>query len=245
MQIAGIQKLTLLDYPGRLAATIFTPGCNFRCPFCHNGPLVEEEGIAVKSDGSNLSEVLSEDWLLDFLAERKGRLTGLAVTGGEPLMQQGVFEFFEKVKGLGLDIKLDTNGSYPDKLKDLISAGLVDYVAMDVKNSWDKYPLTMGISGDAAKILTEKVKESMDLLKSAVFLEYEFRSTIVKELHTAEDIEAMAKAVGPDSRYFLQCFKDSGAILRTGYTAHSEETMKSFLALAQRYSPSVQLRGID
>ncbi len=249
MQIAGIQKLTLLDFPGRCAATIFTPGCNLRCPFCHNAPLVEEEGIAVKSDGSNMEGLVSEEWLLDFLSGRFGRLTGLAVTGGEPLMQQGIKELFIKVRALGFGIKLDTNGTYPEKLKELLDLGLVDYVAMDVKNSWASYPKTIGIEEDKAQILISKIKESMDILKEHKAhnpsFDFEFRSTIVKELHTAEDIEEMAKAVGPVGHYFLQGFKDSGEVLRTGYSAHSNDTMKVLLEIAKKYSPGVQLRGID
>ena len=245
MVIAGIQKLTLLDYPGRLAATVFTPGCNLRCPFCHNAPLVEEEGHAILTDGSNIPGCVEIEDALDFLKGRRGRLTGVAVTGGEPLMQQGIEDFLRRLKDLGYDIKLDTNGSYPEKLKAVIDEGLVDYIAMDLKNSWAKYPLTTGLKdSNAAQTVISAIKQSAELLKNGP-VSFEFRTTLVRELHTAQDIEEMAKFVGPDYAYFLQCFKDSGAVLRNGYSAPDEETLKDYLEIAKKYSPKTQLRGID
>lgn len=254
MKIAGLQKLTLLDYPGRLAATLFTPGCNLRCPFCHNAPLVEENGSAVLSDGSNIDCEYTPSSVLEFLAERKGRLTGVAITGGEPLMQNGIEDFIRDIKGIGLDVKLDTNGSFPEKLDYLISEGLVDYVAMDLKNSWEKYPITVG--GHPAM---DKIKTSFEMLKEGR-VDYEFRTTVVKELHELSDIQAMASEVMTGfgdaeimngfaskqlPKYFLQNFVDSGALLSSGYSAHPRETMLEFLNAAKAICPTTQLRGID
>lgn len=272
MKIAGLQKLTLLDYPGRLAATLFTPGCNLRCPFCHNAPLVEENGSAVLSDGSNIDCEYTPSSVLEFLAERKGRLTGVAITGGEPLMQNGIEDFIRDIKGIGLDVKLDTNGSFPEKLDYLISEGLVDYVAMDLKNSWEKYPITVGLAADAVPIdftgsgrkpahypVMDKIKTSFEMLKEGR-VDYEFRTTVVKELHELSDIQAMASEVMTGfgdadimngfaskqlPKYFLQNFVDSGALLSSGYSAHPRETMLEFLNAAKAICPTTQLRGID
>jgi len=244
MIIAGLQKLTLLDYPGRLAATVFTPGCDLRCPFCHNAPLVEEEGQAILSDGSNITGSVNESDLLAFLKERYGKLTGLAITGGEPLMQDGIAGFLAKIKDLGYDIKLDTNGTYPGKLAILIEKGLVDYIAMDVKNSWEHYPETIGIEPAKAAPLIANCKESMEIIKNSG-VEFEFRTTLVRELHTAEDVGKIAQAVGPVKNFFLQKFTDSGEILKSGYSAHSDGQLKEFLTIARNYSPGAQLRGVD
>ncbi len=276
MKIAGLQKLTLLDYPGRLAATLFTPGCNLRCPFCHNAPLVEENGAAVLPDGSSIECEYTPSSVLEFLAERKGRLTGVAITGGEPLMQSGIEDFIRDIKGLGFDVKLDTNGSFPKKLDYLISEGLVDYVAMDLKNSWEKYPITVGLAADAVPIdftgggrksahypVMDKIKTSFEILKEGR-ADYEFRTTVVKELHELSDIQSMASeimmgfgeaenmssSVGTENaktqpKYFLQSFVDSGALLCSGCSAHSRETMLEFLNAARAICPATQLRGID
>lgn len=258
-----MQKLTLLDYPGRLAATLFTPGCNLRCPFCHNAPLVEENGDAVLSDGSNIECELTPSSVLEFLAERKGRLSGVAITGGEPLIQNGIEDFLGDLKALGFDIKLDTNGSFPERLEYLISEGLVDYVAMDLKNSWDKYPITTGIAADAVPIdftgsgrkpaqypVLDKIKTSFALLKEGR-VDYEFRTTVVREFHELSDIREMAAEVMSGAagktlpKYFLQNFADSGAILSSGCSAHSRKTMLEFLSAAKAICPTTQLRGID
>lgn len=244
MIIAGLQKLTLLDYPGRLAATIFTPGCDLRCPFCHNAPLVEEEGQAILSDGSNITGCINESELLDFLKSRFGRLTGVAITGGEPLMQDGIAAFLAKIKDLGYDVKLDTNGTYPGKLQILIDKGLVDYIAMDVKNSWEHYPETIGIEPDKAAVLIENCQKSMEIIKDSG-IDFEFRTTVVRELHTEGDIAKIAQAVGPVKHFFLQKFTDSGALLQSGFSSHSDAMLKEFLKIAKMYSPNAELRGVD
>ena len=171
----GFQKLTLLDYPGKVAATLFTAGCNFRCPFCHNASLVTHIEIG---------ESYTEDEVLRYLAKRQGILEGVCLTGGEPLLQKGVEDFLSRVKSLGYAVKLDTNGSFPERLENILSLGVVDHVAMDVKNAKDKYPQTVGL----ADYDVTPIERSVALLLSGR-VSYEFRTTVVKELHTVEDIE--------------------------------------------------------
>lgn len=230
MLISGLQKLTLLDYPGRLACTVFTGGCNFRCPFCHNAPLVLPERLSQDTD---------EEAVLRFLEKRRGVLEGVAVTGGEPLLHKDIGRFLEKVKALGYKIKLDTNGSFPDELSALIEGGLVDRVAMDVKNSPALYACTAGTELDMAA-----VERSKDLLLSGV-VDYEFRTTAVKGLHTAESIEAAARWIQGAKEYYLQQFKDSGDVLSIeGLSAFSEEEMRALAEAAGKYVPAVELRGL-
>jgi len=241
MLIAGLQKLTLLDFPGRCAATIFTPGCDLRCPFCHNASLVNDAN----------ADVYDPEKVLAFLKERKGRLTGLAITGGEPLLQNDIEGFLKEVKNIGYDIKLDTNGTYPKKLASILSEGLVDYVAMDVKSSWSGYPKLIGLE-DAPAVcgpIVENVKKSMEILKSSG-TEFEFRTTIVRPLHSAEDIEEMAKAIGDVKHYFMQSFKDSGDVLSGSgenckFSAYEKEVLEKYLGIAKQYIPSAKLRGVD
>ena len=231
MLISGLQKLTLLDYPGHVACTVFTGGCNFRCPFCHNAPLVLPELIGQDTD---------EERVLSFLRKRQGILDGVAVTGGEPLLHKDVVGFLEKVKALGYKIKLDTNGSFPDRLRELISAGLVDRVAMDIKNAPELYAKTVGLpSLDLAPI--ERSKEL--LLRGDV--DYEFRTTVVKGLHTGESIIGAAKWIAGAKEYYLQQFKDSGNVIAIeGLGEYSEKEMHALARAAAQYVPSVQVRGV-
>jgi pyruvate formate lyase activating enzyme len=240
MNIAGIQKLTLLDYPGRCAATIFTPGCNLRCPFCHNASLVDPEELK-----KSLSEngLIDPQEVLDFLKDRKGRLTGLAVTGGEPLMQPGILDFLREVKNIGYAVKLDTNGTNPERLRALLSAGIVDYVAMDFKNSREKYGLTTGVPESTAAILYENTLLSKRFITESG-VEHEYRTTIVKELHTLEDVRKMAQELEGEEKYFLQNFTDSGDILQGGFTSCSKAELEEMLAVAREYVPGAQLRGV-
>ena len=223
--------MTLLDFPGHVACTVFTVGCNFRCPFCHNSALVgslpEEETIR-------------EEDFFAFLESRKKILDGVAVTGGEPLLQPDIKDFIQKIRAAGYAVKLDTNGSFPEKLKELVNEGLVDYVAMDVKNAPAKLAETIGTEKWAAQIT-----ESLSFLKSQTRVPFEFRTTAVHELHTAEDFAALAGIIAPVDRYFIQCFKDSGAILEDGLTAPSMDEMKSFLAAVRPLIPGAEVRGID
>lgn len=230
MLISGLQKLTLLDYPGRVACTVFTGGCNFRCPFCHNAPLVLPERLARDS---------SEEAVLAFLRKRRGVLDGVAVTGGEPLLHRDIGAFLEKVKALGFSVKLDTNGSFPDRLRALVSAGLVDRVAMDVKNSPALYEKTAGAAVDMAAI-----ERSRDFLLSGA-VDYEFRTTVVKGLHTKESLMDAARWIRGAKEYYLQQFKDSGDVLAIeGLGAFSEKEMHALADAAAEFVPSVQVRGV-
>lgn len=234
MLISGLQKLTLLDYPGKVACTLFTSGCNFRCPFCHNASLVLPE-LAGQCDGA-----ISEDELLLFLRKRQGVLDGVAVTGGEPLLHKELPALLEKIRALGFMVKLDTNGSFPERLKDVVSAGLVDRVAMDIKNSPELYEKTVGISG----LELGAIERSKDFLLSGK-IDYEFRTTVVRGLHTRESIVGAAQWIAGAKKYYLQQFKDSGQIIAIdGLSAYDEKEMHSLAEAAAQYVPSVQVRGV-
>ena len=230
MKIHGFQKMTLLDYPGKVACTIFTAGCNLRCPFCHNAPLV------TKIDNSS---VYDENDILSFLSKRKGIIDGVCITGGEPLMQIDIAGFIKKIKNLGLLVKVDTNGSFPDKLYDLIENKLVDYVAVDIKNCKEKYQITTGIKDyDISKI-----EKTVDILKNSN-IDYEFRTTVVKEFHTVEDIEKISKWISSAQRYFLQNFVDSGDIISQNLHSVSKETLLLMKEKALENVKTVDIRGI-
>ena len=226
----GFQKLTLLDYPGHVACTLFTAGCNFRCPFCHNASLVTHIGD---------SEHYSDEYVLDYLKKRKGIVDGVCITGGEPLMHEEIADFIKKVKDIGYLVKLDTNGYLPDRLISLVNDGHVDYVAMDIKNSKEKYPLSAGIDNlDIAMI-----EKSVDfLLQNCV--DYEFRTTVVKELHTLQDIEFLAQWISGAKRYFLQNFIDSGDLISDNMSAVETQTIKMMQEAASKYVKNVEIRGI-
>ncbi len=226
MKIGGLQKLTLLDFPGHVACTVFLQGCNFRCPFCHNTPLI------VGTDELPVSE------LMDFLKKRQGLLDGVAVTGGEPLLSKDIGDLLRRIKDLGYEIKLDTNGSFPEQLCRLIEDGLVDYVAMDIKNSRKKYGLTAGADG-----WLPKIEESVKLLLDGR-IPYEFRTTVVAELHEEADFRDIGLWLQGAKQYFLQGYVDSGDILTEGLHAASRTDMEHYLAIAREYIPHTQLRGI-
>ena len=226
MKISGLQKTTLLDFPGKVACTVFLSGCNFRCPFCQNGEILD---IA---EGE-----ISEKEFFDFLEKRKGILDGVCVSGGEPLLQAGTEEFIRKIKLLGYAVKLDTNGSFPEKLKSLVLEGLVDFVAMDIKNSRAKYERTAGVHCDFSKI-----EESIAFLLSGK-VEYEFRTTAVKEFHKTEDFIDIGKRIKGAKRYFLQNFKDSEFVLQKGLTPFSDDELQTFKRILKPFVPSVLIRG--
>ena len=230
MQINGFQKLTLLDYPEKVACTLFTAGCNFRCPFCHNASLVISP---------NKSLAISQEEILFFLKKRKGILEGVCVTGGEPLLHQDLESFLCEIKALGYQIKLDTNGSFPDKLKELVSAGLIDYVAMDIKNSRERYAQTVGITD----FDVSKVEESVAFLLSGT-VEYEFRTTIVKELHDMVDIQHIGEWIQGATRYYLQNFEDSGELIQGGLNPVETAVLKEMQTIAKAYIPNTKLRGV-
>ncbi len=230
MVINGLQKLTLLDFPGKVACTLFFSGCNFRCPFCHNASLV------LLPDAT---EQIPEDTVFAFLKKRQGVLDGVCITGGEPLLQTELPAFLQKIRELGYAVKLDTNGYFPKRLRRLVEEGLVDYVAMDIKNCPEAYPQTVGISPlDLSPVL-----ESVDYLRSCG-IPHEFRTTVVRELHTEQNMERLAEWLEGEDRYFLQDFVDSGDLIFPGLHACSPEEMRKFLSIVQKRIPNAQLRGI-
>lgn len=228
MKISGLQKLTLLDYPGKMACTVFTYGCNFRCPFCHNAMLVTEENI----------DNISEDEFFTFLKKRQGILDGVCISGGEPTLQKDLAEFIGKIKDMGYAVKLDTNGSKPEVLRKLISENLLDYVAMDIKNSPAKYSLTCGCEIDIALI-----KESVSIIKESG-IDHEFRTTTVRELHTAEDFAEIAEWIKGDSKYFLQQFVDSGNLIGDNLSPFGKDELTLFAESIRGKSANVTIRGV-
>ena len=231
MIIKGLQKTTLLDFPGKLACTIFTAGCNFRCPFCHNSSLVVRAG--------EVDEIPMESFL-SYISKRKGLLDGVAITGGEPLLNPDIDELMRKIRAEGLLIKLDTNGAYPDRLEALLDEGLVDYVAMDIKNTKEKYALTAGLD-ESFDIST--IERSIDvIMKKAP--DYEFRTTVVRELHTPEDLVAISEWITDAKNYFLQKYVDSGDILTDGFSAYSDGEMLDILGKVREKMPHTILRGV-
>ena len=231
MKICGLRKITLLDYPGLVAATVFTGGCNFRCPFCHNASLVLPR---------ELHEEIGEEEFFAFLARRAGRLDGVCITGGEPLLQKDITEFIRRIRALGLRVKLDTNGSMPDRLASLIEEGLLDYVAMDIKNSLARYGETVGIPN----FDTAPIEASVKLLLTAG-VPFEFRTTVCSPLHTEADMEEIGRLISGAERYFLQGFVDSGDLVGQGISALSREECDRLLSVARRYIKTAELRGVD
>lgn len=230
MKFVGFQKLTLLDYPGKVACTLFTLGCNFRCPFCHNGELV---------DNIKAYEIYEEDEILSYLKKRKGILDGVCITGGEPLLNRDLPQFIERVKQLGYSVKLDTNGSMPQELKYLAQNKMIDYVAMDIKNSFEKYKITSNATDDDIN----NVKLSIKYLLEG-HIDYEFRTTVVSEFHTAEDIEDVAKEIKGAKRYFLQNFVDSEYVIEKNLHSVPLEGLLEMQKNAAHYIDEVQLRGV-
>lgn len=233
MLISGLQKMTLLDYPGRVACTVFTGGCNFRCPFCHNASLVIPEELRAADGGVEA--------ILAFLKKRQGLLDGVAITGGEPLLHADMADFLRQIRALGYQIKLDTNGSFPERLISLVEEGLVDRVAMDIKNAPGLYAETAGFPLlDIAPI--ERSKNF--LLEGHV--EYEFRTTVVKGLHTTESLVEAAHWIEGAKEYYLQQFKDSGELLAAdGLGAFDNAEMRALADAVRPVIPTVQLRGVD
>lgn len=230
MRIDGLQKMTLLDFPGKVACTVFTGGCNFRCPFCHNALLVTE--LPQKPD-------YTVDEILSFLKKRQGLLDGVAITGGEPLMNPEIDSFIREIRKLGYSVKLDTNGSFPERLEKIVNDGLIDYVAMDIKNCKKKYAETVGLSS----FDLSKVERSVDFLKNGS-VDYEFRTTVVREFHTVEDIRKAAEWISGAKRYFLQNFVDSGNLIDPSVGGVDKETMFRMKEAAADFVPQTEIRGI-
>lgn len=235
MKIGGVTKLTLLDFPSVVACTVFTSGCNFRCPFCHNASLVCGEQLPNSEEKTTL----------EFLEKRKNVLEGLCLSGGEPLLQKDVENFLRNVKALGYKIKLDTNGSFPEKLISLVNENLIDYVAMDVKNSKRLYAATAGANVDINAIC-----KSVEFLETGV-VDYEFRTTVTGNLHTEQSIEEMGQWLVGAKRLFLQKFEDSGNLVGSCYgcvpTAFvcDDEVMLRYRDILKRFVPQTYVRGVD
>lgn len=228
MRITGLVKTTLLDYPGKVACTVFTYGCNFRCEFCHNALLVTEEN----------HDNISEDEFFAFLSKRQGILDGVCISGGEPTLQRDLPEFMKKIKDMGFCVKLDTNGYEPEILRSLIDENLVDYVAMDIKSSPDTYSSICAVNVDI-----DKIKRSVDILKQGK-VDYEFRTTCVKEYHTKEDFQKIALWLKGDSKYFLQHFEDSGNLIGNNLSAFTKEETEEIEKIISPSVPNLGLRGI-
>lgn len=226
MNIQGYQKLTLLDYPGRVACTLFFGGCNLRCPFCHNAELVK----------TPMAQASAYEEAMDYLKKRRGILQGVCVTGGEPLLHPDLPRLLEELKALGYAVKLDTNGALPARLAAVLSTGLVDYVAMDVKHAPYAYPKATGCDLDFAPFA-----ESIQYLKDCG-IPHEFRTTAVKGIHEIEDFAAIAAYLGDES-YFIQQFVDSGHLLGTGCSAFTYDEMQRILSVVRDHTPRASLRG--
>ncbi len=255
MQIYGLNKTTLLDYPGHVAATVFTGGCNFRCPFCQNGGLVLQP---------QKQAPVSEEELFAFLDKRKGILQGVCVTGGEPTLQQDLPDFLARVKEAGYLVKLDTNGYLPEVLERILAQGLADYVAMDIKASKENYARAVGYAGPKGSFRLDSVEKSVELLKESG-IEYEFRTTVVKGIHCPEEFEEIGKWLSGAKAYYLQSFQDSEELLakkamqihkmqkgQSGindgsvmFGTFSKEDLLGMAAQAGKYIPRVELRGVE
>ena len=229
MNICGYQKTTLLDYPGHVAATIFTGGCNFRCPFCHNSDLILSP-----------STLILEDEIFAFLKKRKNILSGICITGGEPTLQHDLCDFIEKVRSLGYKIKLDTNGYHPEIISDLLHKNLLDYIAMDIKAGFSNYKKVCGLPS----INIDTIKESISVIENSS-IDYEFRTTVVKELHTKQDFYEIAELISSKSPYYIQSFKDSENILTPGLSSCDIDTLNHYLNIMQKNGISSSLRGLE
>jgi len=233
--------MTLLDFPGKVACTVFLSGCNFRCPFCHNSELLDPDTPGVMDDEA----------LLKFLVGRRGILDGVAFTGGEPLMRRELPQLLAKIKELGFPIKLDTNGAFPSLLKAVVSTGLVDYVAMDIKNAPDRYAETCGLAEMGP--LLAKVEESKNFLIAAgagklegvPAIDYEFRTTTVAQLHDTGSFAGIGPWIAGAKRYFLQVFTDRDTVPYAGLSAPSDAQMRAYADLVRPYAADVQIRGLN
>ncbi|GKX30161.1 anaerobic ribonucleoside-triphosphate reductase activating protein [Vallitalea longa] len=230
MNIKGFTKTTLLDYPGHIASTIFTGGCNFNCPYCHNGDLVLNH--------TNLDN-LTENYILANIKKRCGMINSICISGGEPTLQPDLIEFLQKIKEYPIKIKLDTNGSNPHVIETAYKNNLIDYIAMDIKNSKEKYSITC----DKA-INLNNIEKSIDYIKSCG-IDYEFRTTVIREFHNIEDIMNIGKWLNGSKRYFIQQYIESDKQIKDGFHGHSLETLEKFQNSIKQYFESVSIRGVD
>ena len=229
MRIAGFQKLTLLDFPNRVACIIFTQGCNYKCPYCHNSELLD----------INAPALMDVTEFFRFLERRQGLLDGVAITGGEPLLRKDIVEFIKRIREMGFLVKLDTNGNHPDKLGEILDSGLVEYVAMDVKNSKERYGETIGLP----QFDIRRVDESIQILLSGK-VEYEFRTTVVKEFHDAASFEGIAEWIKGADNYYLQGFVDRETVMYSGLGAYSKEEMETFQDIVKPHVKHIEIRGL-
>lgn len=228
MNIHGLQKMTLLDFPGKVACTVFLGGCDMRCPFCHNWEIVD----------ASVPAIMDENELFKFLEGRKGLLDGVAFTGGEPLMRKDLEDVISKIRDMGFMIKLDTNGNHPDRLKSVVDAGLIDYVAMDVKNSPERYGETVGLPD----FDISRIRESIAYLMSCG-TDYEFRTTVVRQFHDADSFKGIAGLINGADKYFLQGFVDRETVPYAGLEGYTKEEMEIFLDIVKPYVKNAEIRG--
>ena len=228
MEIQGLQKLTLLDFPGHVACTVFLAGCDFRCPFCHNSELI---GAA--------PALMDDKELLAFLKKRQGVLEGVAFTGGEPALRPELPGLLREIRALGYPVKLDTNGNHPDALQAMLEEGLLDYVAMDIKNSPEKYARTIGLP----YFDVSGVEKSMQLLRESG-IDYELRTTVVAEYHDDDSFRAIGPWIRGAKRYFLQCFTDRDTVLQGGLHAPEKADMERWAEMVRPYVGQAELRGV-
>lgn len=229
MIIKGLQKTTLLDYPGCVAATIFTGGCNYRCPFCHNMNLVNGEE----------PNTISEEEVLTFLSKRKGVLDGVCITGGEPTLQRDLVSFIGRIRKMGYKVKLDTNGTNSNVIKELFEKNMLDYVAMDIKASKEKYSLCCGVTDTG----TDEIITSVDIIMNSG-IDYEFRTTLVKELHDKDCFIGGCEIIKGAKKYYLQSFVDSEYVPNHNFSAFDEKTLQQYVEIAARYVECAQIRGV-
>ena len=232
IRIGGLQKMTMLDYPGKVAATVFTGGCNFKCAYCHNRDLVFVP---------DNYEFYDPDDVLAYLQKRRGILDGVCITGGEPLVQDDLEGFIREIKNMGYLVKLDTNGYFPDRLAAICETGMIDYIAMDVKNSKDRYSETVGVNADVFRI--RQIETSVKYLMNSP-IEHEFRTTVIREFHTKEDLVKIAKWIQGSEHYYLQQYMDSGNVIQPGWSAYTKSEMEELLSAVRKYVPSAELRGV-
>lgn len=231
MYFCGINKTTLLDYPGHVAATVFTGGCNMRCPFCQNSSLVLDPVG---------QPTVSQREVLDFLEKRKGILEGVCITGGEPTLQEGLEEFIRRVRELGCLVKLDTNGYRPQALRRLLEEGLLDYVAVDIKASRERYGVACGLPD----VKLPLIEESVELLKHSS-IDYEFRTTVVRGIHSPEEFTAIGQWLQGCRAYYLQSYRDSEEVMQPGFGAYGRQELEEMRRRAAKYIPRTELRGVE
>lgn len=229
MQIHGLQKMTLLDFPGKVACTVFLGGCDFRCPFCHNWDILDP----------STPVIMEEDEFYKFLDKREGLLDGVAITGGEPLLRTGMVDFIKGIKSRGFLVKLDTNGNHPDRLKELVSEGLLDYVAVDVKNNKERYGETVGIP----MLDISKIEETISFLLEGN-VPYEFRTTVLRQFHDADSFKGIAEWIEGAEHYFIQSFVDRETVPFSGLEAYSPEELEEFKKLVEPHVKHIDIRGV-